>query len=113
MSTAAAHILLKQATCPHCWTTFRPEQSLFVTEHVELLGDARLGPDAQTRFLPTRFNVQGDAIDAKGFPCSQIACPQCHLTVPRACLELPPLFLSIFGAPGSGKSYYLAAMTWH
>ncbi|MGC1274168.1 MAG: hypothetical protein WBC44_10715 [Planctomycetaceae bacterium] len=112
MSTAAAHILLKQATCPHCWTTFRPEQSLFVTEHVDLLGDARLGPDAQTRFLPTRFNVQGDAIDAKGFPCSQIACPQCHLTVPRACLELPPLFLSIFGAPGSGKSYYLAAMTW-
>ncbi|HEX6986329.1 MAG TPA: hypothetical protein VF170_13185 [Planctomycetaceae bacterium] len=112
MNAVAAPVLLKQATCPHCWTAFRPEQTLFVAEHVELLGDARLGPEAQTRFLPTRFNVQGDAIDAKGFPCSQIACPQCHLVIPRACLELPPLFLSIFGAPGSGKSYYLAAMTW-
>ena len=110
--TAPAPVLLKQATCPHCWTGFRPEQSLFVAEHIELLGDSRLGPDAQTRFLPTRFNVQGDAIDAKGFPCSQIACPQCHLPIPRACLELPPAFLSVFGAPGSGKSYYLAAMTW-
>jgi hypothetical protein len=91
---------------------FRPEQTLFVAEHVDLLGDSRLGPEAPLRFLPTRFNVQGDAIDARGFPCSHIACPQCHLVIPRACLELPPTFLSIFGAPGSGKSYYLAAMTW-
>jgi len=112
MSVASSPSLLKQATCPHCWTSFRPEQSLFVSEHVELLGDPRLGSEAQCRFLPTRFNVQGDALDAKGFPCSQIACPQCHLAIPRACLELPPIFLSIFGAPGSGKSYYLAAMTW-
>lgn len=111
MSVAPA-VLLKQVTCPHCWTAFRPEQALFVAEHVELLGDPRLGELAPMRFLPTRFNVQGDAIDARGLPCSQIACPQCHLAIPRACLELPPLFLSIFGAPGSGKSYYLAAMTW-
>jgi hypothetical protein len=32
--------------------------------------------------------------------------------VPRPFLELEPLFLSIFGAPASGKSYLLAAMTW-
>ena len=32
--------------------------------------------------------------------------------MPRALLELQPLFASILGAPASGKSYFLAAMTW-
>ncbi len=27
-------------------------------------------------------------------------------------LEMEPLFLSILGAPASGKSYFLTAMTW-
>ncbi|HQU44261.1 MAG TPA: hypothetical protein PK867_15680, partial [Pirellulales bacterium] len=47
-----------------------------------------------------------------GFPCNSLACPHCHLSVPRAMLELQPLFASILGAPASGKSYFLAAMTW-
>jgi hypothetical protein len=34
------------------------------------------------------------------------------LEVPRASLEIEPLFSSIVGAPGSGKSYFLATMTW-
>jgi hypothetical protein len=76
------------------------------------VGDPRLGPDHQVRFLPTRFNVDGDAIDARGFTCHGLACPRCHLPVPRALVEMQPYFLSILGAPASGKSYFLTAMTW-
>ncbi|WP_373649723.1 hypothetical protein [Schlesneria sp. DSM 10557] len=104
--------LLPRITCPHCWEHFAPEKLLWVAEHSDLLGDMRLGPEQSQRFLPTRFTVNGEAIDAKGFPCHQLACPNCHLTIPRSLLELEPLFLSIFGAPASGKSYFLAAMTW-
>ncbi len=34
------------------------------------------------------------------------------LSVPRALFEMQPVFLSILGAPASGKSYFLASMTW-
>ncbi len=104
--------LLPRVTCPHCWEQFPPQNLLWVAEHSDLLGDPRLGPDFAQRFLPTRFTVAGEAIDAKEFPCHQLACPNCHLNVPRSLLELEPLFLSIFGAPASGKSYYLTALTW-
>ena len=104
--------LLPRITCPHCWEQFAPEKLLWVSEHTDLLGDHRLGSEQPQRFLPTRFTVSGEAIDAKGFPCHQLACPNCHLSVPRSLLELEPLFLSIFGAPASGKSYFLAALTW-
>ena len=104
--------LLDRVTCPHCWDSFAPEKVLWISEHQDLLGDPRLGPEQPQRFLPTRFNVAGEAIDAKGFPCQQLACPNCHLAVPRPFLEMEPLFLSIFGAPASGKSYFLAATSW-
>ncbi len=41
-----------------------------------------------------------------------LACPKCHLPIPRAMLEMESLFISILGAPASGKSYFLTAMTW-
>ncbi len=104
--------LLDRVTCPHCWDHFPPEKVLWISEHQDLLGDQRLGPEQPQRFLPTRFNVAGEALDAKGFACQQLACPHCHLGLPRPFLELEPLFLSVFGAPASGKSYLLAAMTW-
>jgi hypothetical protein len=104
--------LLPRVTCPHCWEKCPPEKLLWVSEHSDLLGDHRLGPEQPQRFLPSRFTLNGEALDARGFPCHQLACPNCHLTIPRSLLELEPLFLSIFGAPASGKSYFLAAMTW-
>jgi len=104
--------LLPRVTCPHCWDQFAPQKLLWVSEHTDLLGDHRLGPEQPQRFLPTRFTITGEALDARGFPCHQLACPNCHLTIPRSLLELEPLFLSIFGAPASGKSYFLAALTW-
>jgi hypothetical protein len=104
--------LQSKVTCPHCWRQFSPEEVLWVSQHPNLLGDVRLGAEHQQRFLPTRFTVDGDAIDSQGFACQSLACPDCHLPVPRALLELPPLFISILGAPASGKSYFLASMTW-
>ncbi len=104
--------LLPRVTCPHCWEKSPPQHLLWVSEHTDLLGDFRLGPEQQRRFPATRFTVNGEALDSRGFPCHQLACPKCHLKIPRSMLELEPLFLSIFGAPASGKSYFLAAMTW-
>ncbi len=104
--------LLTQVTCPHCWESFAPEDVLWIAEHVDLLGDPLLGPERQQRFLPSRYTVQGDAIDSKGMTARSLACPRCHLSIPRAMLEMDSLFISILGAPACGKSYFLTAMTW-
>lgn len=104
--------VLSRITCPHCWERFGPDQVLWVSEHAELLGDQVLGPEAASRFLPTRFAVEGHAIDARGMACHNMACPHCHLIVPRAVVEIDPLFVSIIGVPASGKSYLLTAMSW-
>jgi hypothetical protein len=104
--------LLPRTTCPHCWTTFSPEDVLWISAHADLLGDPRLGPEQQQRFLPTRFNTDGHALDARGFVCQAMACPKCHLGLPRAFLEIEPTFVSILGTPACGKSFFLAAMTW-
>jgi hypothetical protein len=104
--------LLKRTKCPHCWTSFPPEDVLWVSAHSDLLGDPRLGPEQQQRFLPTRFDADGHALDARGFACQQLACPHCHLPIPRVLLESEPTFISILGATYCGKSFLLTAMTW-
>lgn len=104
--------LLAEVTCPNCWHRFAPERTLFIAQHASLMGDEIAGPDAYVRFLPTRFNLAGDAIDARGMACQQLACPRCHLEIARPMIEMLPFFTSIVGVPASGKSYYLAALTW-
>lgn len=104
--------LQAKVVCPHCWHGFAPEQALWIAESPDLLNDPRLGPEHLQRFLPSRFNLECAAIDANGFPCRLLACPGCHLEVPRAVFEIPQVFISILGAPASGKSYFLASMTW-
>src|SRR5438045_2174112 len=99
--------LLKLATCPHCWSSFRPEDVLWISAHQDLLGDPRLGADHPQRFLPTIFDLNGNALDGRGVPSTQLACPRCHLKIPRGLLEMEALFVSIIGAHGSGKSYLL------
>jgi len=101
-----------RVTCPHCWANYATEDILWVTEHEELRGDAQLGSDAQQRFLPTRFDVNGNAIDASGMTCQALACPKCHLTIPRVLVDMAPVFVSILGIPSCGKSYFLASMAW-
>ncbi len=102
--------LLARVTCPHCWNVFPPENVLWIAEHPDLLGSPRLGRDHTQRFLPTRFTIEGAAVDARGFPCYHLACPKCHLEVPRAAVEMQPEFISILGGPACGKSYLLASM---
>jgi hypothetical protein len=104
--------LRPRVTCPHCWMDFPPEEVLWISVHPGLIGDPLLGKDAQQRFLPTRFDLEGHAIDVRGGSCRQLACPRCHLSIAQVFLETAPLFISILGGPSSGKSYYLAAMTW-
>ena len=103
--------LLKKIVCPYCWTEFPPEDVLWISEHEDLRGDMRLGEDEFQRFLPTRFDVQCNALDARESVCHDLACPYCHLEVPRDLLETPMFFMSIFGSPGSGKTVYLASLT--
>lgn len=104
--------LLPRITCPHCWTGFAPEDSLWVSTHADLRGDPLLGPDFPQRFLPTRFTPDGDALDARGYTSQSLACPKCHLGIARPLLEMEPFFVSILGTPSCGKSFYLASLVW-
>jgi hypothetical protein len=104
--------LVSRVTCPHCWYQFTPDKTLWVSQHSDLMGDPVLGAEKPRRFLPVRFTVDGRALDARGAVCQSLACPQCHLILPRSVLEADPLFLSIIGGPQTGKSYFLASMTW-
>ena len=104
--------ILKAVTCPHCWHHFDVSEIVWVAKHDDLRGDLILGGDAHIRFLPTRFNVDGDALDSRSMACQDLACPRCHLTIPRIFLKFEPLIFSLIGVPYSGKSYFLAAMTW-
>lgn len=99
-------------TCPYCWHRFDPEDALFVATHPDLMGDPVLGPEEPLRFLPSRFTPDGTALDVGGMVCSDRACPRCHLRVPPALVRKPPFFLSVVGAPGSGKSYFLTSLVW-
>jgi hypothetical protein len=99
-------------TCPHCWASFSADETLWIAEHEDLRGDPLLGPEASQRFLPTRFDPQGNARDSRGVTCTSLACPHCHLPFPRALVECPPIFISILGIPSCGKTYYLASLCW-
>ena len=98
MAGATASVDLRaQITCPHCWKNFPPDEVLWVAAHSDLMGDPMLPAEPQ-RFLPSRFTVSGLAIDVRGAVCEHLACPNCHLHLPRAFLEMSPLFVSIFGS---------------
>ena len=98
-------------SCPHCWKEFRTTQLLFISESPDLPADSKL-PSDRLRFLPQRFNLAGAALDPHNVPCDKMACPECHLPIPRPWLDLNSFFVSIAGAPASGKSYFLASMIW-
>jgi len=102
----------RKTICPHCWHRFGVEELLAIAQHQSLMGDPVLGDDAFQRFLPSRFTPEGHAIDAHGLVCPDLACPHCHLPIPSSLMEKSPFFLSIIGAPASGKSYWLATMIW-
>lgn len=98
--------------CPHCWQKFDSEYLLYVAQHPTLIGDPVLGPNAKKRFAPSSFNALGQALDATGTPCTELACPRCHLSIPASVIEEPSRYFSIVGAPSSGKTYYLTALLY-
>jgi len=99
-------------SCPHCWHDFSSDQILFISESPDLLGDAKLGDIEQLRFLPFRFDLAGAALDSHGIACHKLACPNCHLPIPRSLLSTSSFFISIAGAPASGKSYFFTSLVW-
>ena len=100
-----------QHNCPVCWLRFDGGDIMHIAVHDSLRGDAILGEDAQQRFLATRFNNAGQAIDAMGLPCSDIACPHCRRKLPPGFLETQHHIISIVGDQSAGKSYYLGVLT--
>ncbi len=103
---------MERVHCPSCRVGFSPSEIFFVAEDSRLVGDPVAGPAQQLRFLPTRFDMGGAALDPEGARCTRVACPRCRIEFPRAMIELPSTFISVVGAPGCGKSHLLAAMTW-
>ena len=104
--------LVSSINCPHCWTEFQPAQVRFISEHEALRGDPVLGDSEQLRFLASRFDARGRAIDPFGAPCTRMACVRCHLELPPALVEIPQTIVSVVGAPACGKSVMLAAASF-
>lgn len=84
---------------------------MHIAVHDSLRGDPILGEDAQQRFLATRFNNAGQALDAMGIPSSEIACPHCRRKLPPGFLGMPHHIISLVGDQSAGKSYFLSVLT--
>lgn len=96
--------------CPVCWLRFDRGSARSVAVHDSLRGDPIAGEEAKRRFAPRRFNSAGIALDEAGSPCPDLACPHCHHKLPTGFLDLPHHIVSIVGAPGAGKTYYLSVL---
>jgi hypothetical protein len=97
-------------TCPVCWLKFDLGEIMHLATHDSLRGDPVLGEDAPQRFLATRFNDRGQALDALGLPCTEMACPHCRRALPPGFIEMPHHIISIVGDQSAGKSYYLSVL---
>ncbi len=97
-------------TCPACWLKFSRGEVMHIAVHDSLRGDPILGEDAPQRFLATRYDDDGNALDAMGLPATDHACPHCRRKLPPSFLELPQHIISLVGDQSSGKSYYLAVL---
>ncbi len=97
-------------TCPVCWFRFDRGDSMNIATHASLRGDSILGEEHMQRFLASRFNDRGQALDAMGLVAPEIACPHCRRKLPPNFLDQPHHIFSIVGAPSSGKSYYLSVL---
>lgn len=105
-------VLGESFRCPYCRTVSAIEDVLSVSVSPGLMGDAVLGAGEQRRFLPSHFTGNGLALDEEGGVCTEVACPRCHMTLPRVLLEMPQIVMSVIGAAGAGKSVFLASSMW-
>ena len=100
----------RELICPICWLEFERGDVLWVAKHPDLMGDPMMGEDFSLRFRATQFDSEGRALDPMGIVCTEMACPHCRRRLPGRFFETDPKRFSIVGAPGSGKSYFLASM---
>ena len=100
-----------ELSCPVCWLRFDTGDIMHIAVHDSLRGDPVLGEDAQQRFLATRFNNAGQALDAMGIPSSEVACPHCRRKLPPSFLGMPHHIISLVGDQSAGKSYFLSVLT--
>lgn len=96
--------------CPYCWKPFSPGDALSIAVHESLTGDPILGSHVKLRFSTERFNSLGQALDAEGTVCPDLACPHCRGRLPPSFFAQDQHILSLVGAPSSGKSYYLSVL---
>ncbi len=101
-----------KVTCPNCWYDFYGTDAMYISQHPELKGDSVLGDYAPQRLTPYEIDRDRDGhpLDTKGWTIFDRACPRCHLQIPVDLLEERPKFVSIVGAPRSGKTYFLNVM---
>ncbi len=95
--------------CPACWLRFDAGDILHIAVHDSLRGDPILGESAAKRFLPTRFNDEGLALDEFGLPCPDLACPHCHRRLPAGFVGIPQHVVSLLGDTSAGKSHFLTS----
>lgn len=102
----------KKVVCPHCWSGFYSDKAMYISQHKDLFGDPVLGkvPMRIPAGEATRSRDGSKVFDSKGWEMFERACPQCRLQLPLEMLSQRPKFISIVGAPGSGKTYFLTVM---
>ena len=64
--------------CSACGRRFAASERRVIAESTGLPDDPVLGAGHALRFLPTRFDVAGRAIDPRGSACARFACPHCR-----------------------------------
>lgn len=108
--TGRGYTIPDEVLCPICWLVSDLGELMHISVDNELKGDSILGADQQQRFLATRFNDLGQALDPSGFPCSDLACPHCRRKLPSGFLETSHRIISLVGDQSAGKSYFLAVL---
>lgn len=98
--------------CPFCRTVSDIDDVMAIATSPLQLGDPVLGENEQKRFIPVNYTNNGLAIDADGGQCIEVACPYCHMRLPRQLLDIPQVVMSVVGAAGAGKSVFLASAIW-
>lgn len=110
MGTDSGYSIPDEVTCPICWLASDLGELMHISVDNELRGDSILGADQQQRFLTTRFNDLGQALDPSDFPCTDLACPHCRRKLPSGFLDTSHQIISLVGDQSAGKSYFLAVL---
>jgi len=107
-----SHLAEPKIVCPHCWANFYQDEAKYIATHPKLYGDDVLGDAFHRRLTKQEVNWSRDGVmsDPQGGKVTEQACPVCHLQIPPDVLSRRPIFISLVGAPRSGKTYFLTSL---